>query len=203
MKKIKQKNSMPIENYKKLCDFNGEKYVSKKGLEYINALDEVFTLININDRPFLIEDIKKQPRLEDFKFDGINDFHFICKLKASPLTIDKKGYRINEKILAYNFVNDNAKEVFNKSLGVAYILTAVFDNVEYIIKIGSSRTTFKKRLGSYNCGVVNNWRTASTTNIKILQSFVTTRAEFNLYLYDCSEELVVTNDCNILILVVK
>ena len=61
----------------------------------------------------------------------------------------------------------------------------------YIIKIGSSRTTFKQRLGSYNCGVVNNWRTASTTNIKILQSMVTNRINLNLYLFDCSQDLYV------------
>ena len=48
----------------------------------------------------------------------------------------------------------------------------------------------QKGFGSYNCGVVNNWRTASTTNIKILQSFVTTRQIFNLYLYDCSSDVM-------------
>ena len=58
----------------------------------------------------------------------------------------------------------------------------------YIIKIGQTRKTFQERLTSYNCGNVYNWRTASTTNIKIKQSMVATRAIFNLYLYDCSDE---------------
>lgn len=44
---------------------------------------------------------------------------------------------------------------------------------------------------SYNYGTVSNWRTVSTINIKLLQSFVTARLEFNLYLYDCNDELYI------------
>lgn len=185
-----QKDSMPIEDFKKLCDFNGTMYESKKGNEYIKALSELFSLNNINDKPFTRADILKQPKLKEFAFIGVKDFEYICKLKAKPLNITLGGKRINEKIQAYDFVSEREKKIFNEALGVAYIITCTINDKEYIIKIGNTRTTFKARLGSYNCGVVNNWRTASTTNIKILQSMVTTREEFNLYLYDCSQEKV-------------
>ena len=186
-----QKDNIDIEILKQLCDFNGEVYISKKGDDYILSLGKVFPLDNINDNPFTIEDIKKQPVLSDFKFDGVEDYKYICKLKARPMTITQDGKRINEKILPENFADTEAERIFKKALGVSYLLTCVIEDKEHIIKIGSSRTTFSKRLGSYNCGVVNNWRTASTTNIKILQSMVTTRLEYNLYLYDCSQDLVI------------
>lgn len=107
------------------------------------------------------------------------------------MVITTDNRRINEKIFPIEFASPEAERTFNQSLGVSYLLTCVIDGKEYIIKIGSSRTTFKQRLGSYNCGVVNNWRTASTTNIKILQSMVTNRINLNLYLFDCSQDLYV------------
>jgi hypothetical protein len=183
-----QKNSLEIAKYKLLCDHDGVKFVSKSGAAYIAALAQVFALNNQNDTPFTIDQIKTQPKLKDFNFEGVKEFKYVCDLEATPLEI-QNDIRKNEKIIASNFQGD-LKEVFDKSLGVAYILTCVVGNDEHIIKIGCSRTTFKARLGSYNCGTVNNWRTASTTNIKILQSFVTTRSKFKLYLYDCSEEVV-------------
>lgn len=186
-----QKDNIDIELLKELCDFNGEVYISKKGDDYILSLGKIFPLDNINDNPFTEEDIRKQPELKDFKFSGVEDYKYICKLKARPMTITKDGKRINEKILPKEFADSEAERIFKRALGVSYLLTCVVDGKEHIIKIGSSRTTFSKRLGSYNCGVVNNWRTASTTNIKILQSMVTTRLEYNLYLYDCSEDLVI------------
>lgn len=192
-----QKNNIDIEILKQLCDFNGEVYMSKVGDDYILSLGKVFPLDNINDNPFTIEDIKKQPLLSEFHFDGVNDYKYICKLKVRPMTITKDGVRTNEKIIPYDFVDDEAKKIFKKSLGVSYLLTCMVDGKEHIIKIGSSRTTFSKRLGSYNCGVVNNWRTASTTNIKILQSMVTTRLDYNLYLYDCSKDLYIIDWCGV------
>ncbi len=173
-----------------LCDEIGGVYIQKSGVDYLEALSKIFSLDNKNDKPFTLDDIKAQPTLNDFSFSGKDDFIFICKLQANPLEI-KDSVRKNEKILAFNFADENAKKIFDKALGVAYILTCELENKEYIIKFGQSRTTFKDRLGSYNCGVVNNWRTASTTNIKMLQSFVTTRAIFNLYLYDCSDEATI------------
>lgn len=167
-----QKNSVDINLLKQLCVFDGEIYTSKVGEDYISSLSNVFHLDNTNNKPFTIEDVLNQPLINDFNFDGVKDFEYICKLKARPMTITLDGKRKNEKIIPFDFVNDDAKKIFNSSLGVSYLLTCVINKKEYIIKIGSSRTTFKNRLGSYNCGVVNNWRTASTTNIKILQSYV-------------------------------
>lgn len=186
-----QKNSVDINLLKQLCDFDGEIYTSKVGEDYISSLSNVFHLDNTNDKPFTIEDVLNQPLINDFNFDGVKDFEYICKLKARPMTITLDGKRKNEKIIPFDFVNDDAKKIFNSSLGVSYLLTCVINKKEHIIKIGSSRTTFKNRLGSYNCGVVNNWRTASTTNIKILQSMVTTRLDYNLYICDCSQDLYV------------
>jgi hypothetical protein len=186
-----QNNSINIEKLKSLCDFDGKEYKSKKGAEYIKALSQVFKLKNGNDKPFSIEEIKKQPELSHFNFIGVRDFKAICKMKAIPMRIVNEK-RINEKIIVFDFVNDSAERIFNQSLGVVYIITCAISGKEYIIKIGSSRTTFKARLGSYNCGTVNNWRTASTTNIKILQSFMATREIFNLYIYDCGAPIAHT-----------
>ncbi len=183
-----QKNNLTIEQMQSLCDQIESHYVSKKGKAYTDALSEIYGSKNKNDNPFSREDIKNQPEFTEFDFIGVRDFKFICELKAEPMQLID-GKRVNEKIQAFNFAGETEKEIFNKSLGVAYLLTANLDGKEYFIKIGQSRTTFKSRLGSYNCGVVNNWRTASTTNIKILQSMVSTRCIFNLYLYDCSDSV--------------
>lgn len=188
---MKQKNSMEIDMFKTLCEFDGSNYISKIGDEYVEALSKTFNLNNINDTPFTIEEIKRQPLLQDFKFPGKNEYKYICKLYVKPLSISQDGKRTNEKIFTKDFAGEEEKKIFNKSLGVSYIMTCVLDGNEHLIKIGSSRTSFKKRLGSYNCGVLNNWRTASTTNIRMLQSFVTIRSEINLYIYDCSEELYI------------
>ena len=188
-----QKNSVDIDNLKTLCDKKGNEYIQKSGKEYISALSKLFSLNNANDNPFTVDDIKKQPLLEDFQFPGKRDYRFICKLHVTPLKISSINKRTNEKIHAIDFAGDEERFIFKNALGVSYIMTCSIDKKEHIIKIGSSRTTFEKRLGSYNCGVVNNWRTASTTNIKILQSMITTRLDFNLYLYDCSEDYYVLN----------
>lgn len=189
---MSNRGSLNLMQLKSLCDFDGEKYISKKGQQYVDALSSVFNLINRNDKPFSREDIINQPLLKDFNFSGFSDFKFICHLKARPMVI-KDDRRINEKIIPTDFADDDAKQIFNRALGVAYVITCVIDEKEYIIKFGQSRTTFKQRLGSYNCGVVFNWRTASTTNIKVLQSMVATRLQFNLYLYDCSTEPYILN----------
>lgn len=178
-----------IEDLKSLCDYKDGHYESKKGQDYLDALARIFPLDNINDNPFTLDDIKQQPELRDFRFPGLIDYKYICKLSVIPMVITNDNRRFNEKIFPIEFNSPEAERTFNQSLGVSYLLTCVIDGKEHIIKIGSSRTTFKKRLGSYNCGVVNNWRTASTTNIKILQSMVTNRIDLNLYLFDCSQDL--------------
>lgn len=165
-------------------------YHSKSGTEYVESIKSFLSGKNANDNPFLIEDILRQPTLNEFTFDGINDFEFICQLKASPMLINKDtGKKQNEKIkiVENSFASEEAKNVYEQALGVVYIITCPIDGKEHIIKIGNSRNTFKDRLGSYNCGVITNVRTASTTNIKLLQSFVATRKVFNVYIYDCSD----------------
>lgn len=179
-------DSITLDELKSFCDYKDGIYVSKSGDDYINALSAVFNLKNKNDKPFSVEDIKQQPTLDQFSFSGKNEFVFTCLLRTTPMKIEN-NIRKNEKIIPVNFANTTQENIFYKALGVAYMLTCVIDGKEHIVKIGCSRNTFKDRLGSYNCGVVNNWRTASTTNIKILQSFLTTRLDFKLYLCDCSE----------------
>lgn len=189
----KMNGTLSFEQIEKITNFKDGKFISKEGDEYIDGLNSIFNVVNRNDRPFTLSDIISQPKLEDFDFIGLNDFVYIAKLTAKPLvlTIDgNKLKRSNEKIQVVEFASTDAKNIFNNSLGSAYMLTALIDNDEYIIKFGQTRTSFKKRLGSYNCGTVNAWRTASTTNIKMLQSMVTTRATFKLYIYDCSDEVI-------------
>jgi hypothetical protein len=182
---------MPISSFISLCDFDGKKYVAKSGNDYVAALSALFPpnkdgKRNKNDTPFTRDEILRQPKLTDFKFDGVNDFVYVCNLEVDPLVITDEE-RSNEKIYAIDFQGEDAKKLYEKRLGVVYLLTCLIDDNEYIVKIGCSRTTFKDRLGSYNCGTVNNWRTASTTNIKMLQSFVATRETFKLYLFDSGE----------------
>ena len=142
---------------------------------------EIFNLNNRNDNPFTISDIKNQPLFKEFTFPGIKEFIFLCNWKAEPMKINGQK-RKNEKIIPTDFPSEEEKILFNKHLGFVYIITSIIDSDEYIIKIGSSRTTPKARLASYNCGVTFNWRTASTTNIKILQSLLLTRLNYKFYI---------------------
>lgn len=189
MSKIKSKD---LKLLLSICDQNDDgKYVSKKGTTYLEALKTILSSKNTNDNPFDINDIIDQPLLKNFKFKGVKDFKFICKLKADPMIIDKENLtKTNEKIKPLNFFNKKAEDIFYNSIGIVYILTCPIDSKEYIIKIGSSRNTFSDRLHSYNCGTVTYRKSgsASTTNYRILQSFVATRKEFNLYLLDFPDE---------------
>lgn len=184
MSKIKSKEQLDL--LLKICNQSKDgKYSSKEGAEYIEALKTILSSKNTNDNPFCINSIIKQPLLEDFEFKGIKDFYYICKLKADPMIIDTNNLtKTNEKIKPLNFLNPEAEDIFYNSIGIVYILTCSIGSKEYLIKIGSSRNTFNDRLNSYNCGTVTNRKSgsASTTNFRILQSFVATRKEFNLYL---------------------
>lgn len=191
------KNTISVEILKELCDLNEGTYQSKKGLDYIEALKKLYELKNKNDKPFTTKDIIESPLLKDFKFEGVKKFKFICNLEAAPMTIEMNDKKKNEKIVAKNFVSDAEKKIYRKSMGVTYLITCVIDKNEHIIKIGSTRTAFKDRLKSYNCGTISNWRTASTTNIKMLQSMITTRKTFNLYIIDCSWDQQTYNLCGI------
>ena len=178
--------SLTNEELIQLCDFDGSKYIQKSGDDYIVALSRVFSLVNRNDKPFTLSDIESQPTLESFSFSGKNEFRKVCTLELYPLEFNPvTGKRKNETIKAINFVSDDAKRVFETSLGVAYLMTCKVNGIERIIKIGQTRNTFKDRLSSYNCGCVTNWRTASTTNLKLKQSMVVTRKNIELYLFDC------------------
>lgn len=180
--------SLTNDEIMQLCDFDGEKYIQKSGEAYISALSQVFSLVNRNDKPFTLSDIEQQPTLEAFSFLGKEEFKKTCSLVLYPLEYDPiTRKRKNETIKAINFVSSEAKKVFNTSLGVAYLMTCKINGVERIIKIGQTRNTFKDRLNSYNCGCVTNWRTASTTNLKLKQSMVATRQQIELYLFDCQK----------------
>lgn len=178
-----------IKKLLQLCELNEDGlYYSKKGNDYINAIKTFLNSKNKNDNPFTEADILKQPKLDDFKFKGLKDFQYVCQLYAKPMIINLKELKKeNEKILYDNIPCEHQTLFFN-TLGIVYLITCKINKKEYIIKIGSTRTTFGDRLNSYNCGVITNLRSASTTNIKIVQSFITTRKHFNLYLLDCSDE---------------
>lgn len=190
MAKIKDKNQLNL--LLKICDKSEDgKFRSNKEDSYIEALKNIFPSNNTNDNPFNIQDIMNQLILKDFTFEGIKDFKYICKLKADPMVIDRdNSTKTNEKIFPLEFANKQAENIFYKSIGIVYMLTCTINSKEYIIKIGSSRNTFKSRLHSYNCGTVTYRKSgsASTTNFRILQSFVATRKEFSLYLLDFPDD---------------
>lgn len=202
MKKKIEKNWKELlklcDEYESLVNIDGDliiSYKSKYGIDYNQALSLIFDLVNANDKPFTMEDVLKQPLKDSFKFKGINDFKFICQLKAREMEISINSNKeivsrwMPEKIIALEFPSKKEEDIFNNSVGCAYIITSLVNEKEYFIKIGQTRTPFKDRLSSYNCGTVNNWRTASTTNIKMLQSMLSTRLIFKLYIYDCNEKI--------------
>ena len=172
-------------------------YKSKSGEDYNKNLSSLYNSINSNDKPFTVVEIQQQPTKDSFNFIGINDFQLICELKAQEMqiTLEKNREFVSykpEKIVPVNFVSKEAKMIFENAPGSAYIITCIINDKEHFIKIGQTRTPFKHRLASYNCGTVNNWRTASTTNIKMLQSMLSTRQTFRLYLYDCNQSVKFT-----------
>jgi len=183
---MSKKRTLSIEQIKSLFNQGEEGYQIKQGPEYAGALEALFGAKNKNDRPFSLEDIKKQPEIKAFNFPGVKEFAYICKLRGVPININNDNTWVNERIIPVYFADNQVEKIFNESLGLVYMLTCEIDGKEHIVKIGCSRTTFKARLGSYNCGTVNAWRTASTTNIKMLQSFLACGIDFNLYILDCS-----------------
>lgn len=186
-----KKGSLTFEELKTLCIEYIDHYESKSGDDYVEALKAVLTLVNRNDVPFTEREIREQPTIQEFKLSGLVEFQYVCDLCAKPMIVNKIGEReANEKIVPTNFQSQKCKNIFEKSLGVAYLITCVINDAEHIIKIGQTRTPFVKRLQSYNCGTVNNRKsgTCSTTNFKLTQSFVTTRRPFKLYIRDCSDD---------------
>ena len=185
-KKVKKETLNELLN---LCElYDDGLYRSKHGVEYLTSLKHFLNSKNKNDNPFTDDDIIIQPQKKDFKFEGLKDFKYVCELYAEPMVINlEESKKQNEKIFQKNLLTEYTN-LFYDTLGIVYLITCEIKNKEYIIKIGSTRTTFNDRLSSYNCGVITNIRSASTTNIKIMQSFITTNRSFKLYLLDCSAE---------------
>ena len=183
----KQGDKFSIDELKTLCKQKGNLFEAMVGNDYVMALSKLCNLKNKNDIPFTKEEIQKQPTIDEFNFSGKNDYKFICELKGVPMKINGNSVT-NETIIPINFKDKNAENVFERTLGVSYILTCKVGQKEHIIKIGQTRTPFKARLQSYNCGSVVNWTTASTTNKKIKQSIVSSGLTYKLYLYECDEK---------------
>ncbi len=181
-----KKRNFSIDKIKSLFILENGKYQCKQDEAFVEAFKVLLGGKNKNDIPFTKSDIRKQPTLNQFNFEGKSDFTRVCQLLAKPIKILNDSEWENEKIEAlFNFDQKsvNNSDLFFNSMGVAYIITCELDRKEHIIKFGQTRTPFSLRLQSYNCGVINSFRTASTTNIKILQSFVACAVPFNLYLY--------------------
>ena len=137
---------------------------------------------------FSIDDIKKQKELCDFSFQGKNDFKLVGKLVGEKMKIDSTNKITYEKIVIKDDKFETGTEyIYKNSKGVVYMITALLDNKEYIIKFGSSRKVLMERINSYNAGKIRNIGTASTANIFILQSIIASNLEFNLYVCDCSD----------------
>lgn len=91
MAKIKNKDRLDM--LLKICNpISDGNYISKEGTTYIEALKIVLSSRNRNDNPFNIDDILKQPLLKEFKFKGVKDFKYICKLKADSMIINKDNF---------------------------------------------------------------------------------------------------------------
>lgn len=144
-----------LEKLKLLCkQLENDSFESLEGIAYVNALYNAFPLKNKNDFPFLERDMLLQPQFKDFKFPGMSEFIPTCILEAKPMTI-KNNEKYNEKIIVKNFLTKEGENIFYKKSGILYLITCLINNKEYIIKFGQSRTNFKLRLQSYNCGSVS------------------------------------------------
>lgn len=78
-----------------------------------------------------------------------------------------------------DFVGDTKK--YNNIEGVVYLFVVE----DRILKLGKTDTSMKKRIQSYNCGK-KQYRengTCSTTNYKVLQSFLAINKSVSLYCY--------------------
>jgi hypothetical protein len=118
-------------------------------------MDNLNKKINRTDRIIIEEELSKEEDYSNFKYK--DNFSFLCDLVP-----DKK----NEKLV---IKNEDIKKI-NK-IGVLYIFT--WNNK--LLKIGSSITSFKDRVQSYNCGKEEYRRkngTCSTTNYLVLQTIL-------------------------------
>ena len=82
-------------------------------------------------------------------------------------------------VMSYYLKNKESSFEKNKELVYLFVING------YIQKVGSTTTTMKKRIQSYNCGK-QDYRdrgTCSTTNYFVLQSFLRINKEFEIYAF--------------------
>lgn len=162
---------------------------AKRDQTYLNALETVIPSINRNDAPLTENKMLKAAPLNDFSFNGKEDFIKVCELDATPLSFDAKGLRHNEKIVPQNFTSKTNERIYKKAQGITYMLTYTgADDIERLIKIGCTNKTMKERISSYNCGTINARKggTCSTTNYRFLQTIVASSRPLGLYIADFS-----------------
>lgn len=172
--------------------------VSKTGNEYIDAVVDILSRhrkkkLNTSDYPIKKEEIISEDACAEYSafnrdFIGIREFAYAGKFKGITIKYSKAGTPLNNEQIEL-LPESGVDDIINKKEGIAYILTCVADEKEYIIKIGETRKTFAERLKSYNCGYLNNIDTASKTNIRIVQTIVANQdLTFKIYLKDCSAD---------------
>ena len=125
--------------------------------------------MNRNDRIISGKDIVNQMDFDSFESKA--KFSFLCDMVP-----EKKRERL---------VIQNANPDLIKKRGVLYAL--VLDNK--LIKIGSTTTSFKDRVQSYNCGkkAYRENGTCSTTNFFVLQSLLNINKIVKVYGFFPSE----------------
>lgn len=106
--------------------------------------------------------------LTDFEYK--ESFRFLCRLHPNQTrerfdiinAVDEADFNIRRPALLYMFVMDGK-----------------------ILKIGASITSFKGRVGSYNCGTLSNRLrgTCSTTNFFVLQSLLKIAKDIDVYVF--------------------
>ncbi len=118
-----------------------------------------------SDRVLTEKDLAGEMSLDDFEYKG--EFSLVCELFP-----DRK----NERLL----IEHDNDELINKR-GVLYL----FVLGGKLIKIGSTTTSFKDRVSSYNCGkrAYRANGTCSTTNYFVLQNLLNINKKVQVYCY--------------------
>lgn len=130
--------------------------------------------INKNDNP--LTEIDEKLSFENFQYKD-----FFEKIATLECDIE------NEKIL----VKGEFDKRYEDKINPVYL----FVIKGFIQKVGSSTTTFKKRISSYNCGkkAYRNSGTCSTTNFFVLQSFLNIKEDIEVFAYFPEEKDVLIN----------
>lgn len=119
--------------------------------------------MNKNDQP--LNEIDITIPVDDFPY--ISHFKKIGDIKANELT--------------ESLVIKNKEKCFESDKELVYLF--IIDG--YIQKVGSTTTTMKKRIQSYNCGkqAYRDSGTCSTTNYFVLQSFLRINRDIEVYAF--------------------